>query len=113
MQEIDQGNEPAKRIEPTLDRLIADSEELGRRLKPLPVGNPEIQAMADCPSSAQTHQHRSLDLLKRFVAEKNADSLQGPEGLDASFKAYLAQFGEFRELREAYFKRHGLTLQKP
>lgn len=113
MQEIDQGNEPAKRIEPTLARLIADSEELGRRLKPLPVGNPEIQAMSDCLSSAQTHQHRSLDLLKRFVAEKNADSLQGPEGLDASFKAYLAQFEEFRKLREAYFKRHGLTLQKP
>ena len=104
MNEIDRGDVPASRIEPTLDHLIADSESLGRRLETLPVGNPEIRAMSDRLATARTHQHRSLVLVKRFVADKDANLLEGPDGLDASFKAYVKDFEEFRKLREAYFK---------
>ncbi|AGA24877.1 putative membrane protein [Singulisphaera acidiphila DSM 18658] len=111
--EIDQGDVPASRIEPTLDHLIADSESLGRRLETLPVGNPEIRAMSDHLVMAKTHQHQSLVLLKRFVSDKDASLLKGPDGLDASFKAYAKEFEEFRKLREAYFKTHQLTLQEP
>ncbi|SIO41859.1 rhomboid protease GluP [Singulisphaera sp. GP187] len=113
MSDIDQGVVPASQIEPTLNRLSAESESLGRRLETLPVGNPELQAMVDRLSKARTHQHHALILLSRFFADKDASLLKGPDGLDASFKAYIKELEEFRTLRDAYFKTHQLTLRKP
>ncbi|WP_406697854.1 hypothetical protein V5E97_03305 [Singulisphaera sp. Ch08] len=69
--------------------------------------------MSDRLALANSHQHQALVLLKRYFTERDESLLKGPDGLAASFQAYMDDFEEFRKLREAYFKAHQLTVQKP
>ena len=111
--DMDRGQVPDIQLNRTLDRLIADSDALGKRLEALPVANAEIRAMADRLVSAKTHQRHVLDLLKRFLGVGNPAVLAGPNGLDASFKKYEKDFEEFGAMSKAYFQTHQLTRQQP
>jgi rhomboid protease GluP len=102
-----------KEVEKTLDNLITDSESLGTALKGLPARNEAIRAAVEALVSARSHQAHALDILRKYLAKGDESILAGPDGLEASFAAYTRDIERFEAMRDAYFKAHSLTEQKP
>ena len=100
---------PVQRLEPAVNRLIADSDALGRRIAALPTRNAEIEAMRARLASARTNQGKALNFLKRFVAEGDPRIFNEKDGMKAVSDALKKDVEQFSALRAAYFKAHGLT----
>lgn len=94
-----------------LERLIRDSDALGRRLAVLPTGNNEIRAVNAKLMDAQSHLNTALVLLRRFIQTGEEKLLAGPDGFAANLKASNESIEEYLALRDAYEREHGIVRQ--
>ena len=98
---------------PKLDTLIGESNAAGQRIGALSFASDELGAITAKLVTVQRHQERVLTLLRRYLKDQDAAILHAPDGLQSSLDVLGKDFERYGELREAYFKSHGLTERMP
>ncbi len=96
----------------TLDRLIRECASIGDRLTGIPTLNTEITAMRAALTSAQSHRHRALSVLRDYLTTKKEALLTGPGGWQAEMGASESGLNQFTALSKTYLRRHALTVTR-
>lgn len=105
---LEAGQLPPETVAATLDRLTRECASIGDRLNKLPTPNPEIAAIRDKLTAAETHRRLALNALRSYLGTSDEAFLSGPEGWHAEFKASETDLNQFTALSKAYFQRHAL-----
>ena len=101
-----------KEITETLGRLKSESDALANRVRALPAGNSEVEAIRDELVSAADSQRMLLDSIEQHVTTGDEKLIDGPGGLRESQRAYEAHLVQVNSLVDAYAKAHGLQMSK-
>jgi rhomboid protease GluP len=105
---LEESNVSDATITRTLARLKGDCQGLETKVSNLPAENGEIQEIRKRLGLAQTFQLQTLASIEKSLATGDNGHLNGPRGVSASTAALVKEIQALEELRDAYFKAHGM-----